>query len=207
MKNKLVRMYGYMAASLFRRISNLGRTPHKGGVEVSRITVFDEAYESFWEAVREEYDFIIDRTREYLNWRYLDTRSGGFTALKAERDGVFLGYIILRVNRYLADFPVGYIVELLTLPGHDEAAHALISEAMKVFGVENVNIVNYLTVKGNSHEKIFGLHGFLDSRVNINQFYNHMGNSDIADRMLGLLPGRTYITWGDLDTLPVKPES
>ena len=55
--------------------------------------------------------------------------------------------------------------------------------------------------------QIFGLHGFLDSRVNINQFYNHMGNSDIEDKMLELLPSRTYIAWGDLDTLPVKPES
>jgi hypothetical protein len=106
----------------------------------------------------------------------------------------------------MTDIPVGYMVDMLTLPGHDEAAHALISEAMKVFRVENVNIVNYLTVKGNSHEKIFGLHGFLDSRVNINQFYNLMGNSDLEDKILELLPSRTYIAWGDLDTLPVKPE-
>jgi predicted N-acetyltransferase YhbS len=206
LKNKFVWVCGYMAASFLNRISNIGRTPYKGRVEVSRITVFDEAYESFWEAVREEHDFIIDRTREYLNWKYLDPRLGGFTALKAEKDGVFLGYLIVRVNRYMQDFPVGYIVDMLTLPGHDEAAHALISEAMKVFRVENVNIINYLTVKGNSQEKIFGLNGFLDSRVNINQYYNLMGNSDLEDKILELLPSRTYVAWGDLDTLPVKLE-
>ncbi len=54
---------------------------------------------------------------EYLNWRYSDRRGGDYILKEAIEGERALGYVVLRVNGYQEKYPVGYIVDLLALPG------------------------------------------------------------------------------------------
>ena len=68
-------------------------------VFIKKISAFDERIDEFWKIVNDNHDFILERGREYLNWRYCDFRAGEFIVEQAEEDGKILGYIVYNINR------------------------------------------------------------------------------------------------------------
>jgi hypothetical protein len=62
--------------------------------------------DDLWRQVSNRHDFIVERRRDYLNWRYLDPSAGQYVIKQAESDeGRLLGFCVLRINRYLKDYP------------------------------------------------------------------------------------------------------
>ena len=96
-------------------------------IHVHKIHSFDARIDIFWEKISDQYNFIIERRKDYLNWRYCDPRAGAFVIKQAEdTGGSILGYCVLRINRYIQDYPIGYLVDLLTLPDRMDVADKLI---------------------------------------------------------------------------------
>jgi hypothetical protein len=209
MKNASVKKIGFKVVKMHNQLVHIPKSGavERGHIKVLDIKQFDQRIDAFWEKLAEEYDYIIERDRSFLNWRYLDPRVGGFVVKQAEEEGEILGFIAMRTNRYSKEYPIGYIVDLLALPGRDDALHALLDAATKHFDGDNVNIVNCLVVKNHPNEKILNSHGFLDSRIKIKVYYNTKLAGDRNVKLAKLSPERTYISWGDYDTLPVKVTS
>lgn len=105
---------------------------------------------------------------EYLNWRYCDARAGNFTVKEAEDEN----------ERIL-----GYIVDLLTLPGHLNAVDALVAESVEYFDEQDINMINYLIVKNHPNERILKRHGFLDSEINIQLLYRPFKTVEELDKI------------------------
>ena len=207
-KNQSVKKIGFNVLKIHNRLVNEPKlkTVKHGKIQVRDIDQFDERINKFWESIAPQYDYIIERKRDFLNWRYLDPRVGGFTVKQAEEKGEVLGFIVTRTNKFSKDYPIGYIVDLLTLPERKDAAHALVTEAVKQLDEENINIVNYQIAKGHPYEEILNTHGFIDSRMKIGIFYNPLLGEERIGDLTKLAPERTYVSWGDYDTLPVKTE-
>jgi GNAT superfamily N-acetyltransferase len=173
--------------------------------KVKRLDRFDERADDLWEEVSVDHDFICDRSADFLNWRYCDPRAGDFIAMMAEGDdGELLGYSVLRVNRYLEGYPVGYIVDLLGRPGRMDVVEALAAESLEYFDTNDVNIVNCLVAKGHPHETALKRLGFVDSMVKIRIFIDEYERKGIFSGIVGSLPSRIHFSWGDHDSLPVK---
>jgi len=94
------------------------------------VRAFDERVDRLWEEASPAFDFIPLRNAEFLNWRYLDGRSGHFTALAVEETpgGPLLGYAILRLWASR-----GHIVDLLARPGRPDVVRTLIDSAARSF--------------------------------------------------------------------------
>jgi len=182
----------------FRR--SLSKNPD---VRIEDIEYFDEGMDRLWREVSDQYRIIIERKRDYLNWRYCDPRAGDFTVKQAEEHGQVQGYVVLKINRYREDYPVGFIVDLLTVPNRPDVTHALISDAVGFFDEHKTNIVNSLVVKAHPYEDLFKRHGFVDSRINVRVFFN---TRDIGEKFENLKNTRAdsgFFSWGDHDTLPI----
>ena len=174
-------------------ISNLDEIYKKG-----------EKWEEFWDEISKHYDFIVEKRRDYLNWRYCDPRCGDFIVKIAEYKKEIVGYSVLRINRYLREYPIGYIVDLLTLPNRLDVSEALAADAISYFDSNGVNIINYQVVKNHPHEQILKKQGFLNSRIKIHLFYNPLGNVDEISKLRNSPQNRIYVSWGDHDVLPVR---
>lgn len=122
---------------------------------ISAATTFDSRIDSFWEEASKPFDFIVVRTRDYLNWRYCDVRSGISEVLIAEQDGLVIGYAALRVTRI-----AGHIVDLLSLPGHLEVASALVREALVRFRRAGVPTVESWLPTHHPYAELFREGGF-----------------------------------------------
>lgn len=204
-ENTFLRKHGFHALKFLNNMKNFfrGLELSNPDLEVSEIDSFDERIDAFWKEVKDHYHFIIERNLEYLNWRYCDAGSGGFSVKQVEEDGRIIGFSVLRINRYRSDYPVGYIVDLLALPDRVDAADELAKDAIKYFDSRNINIINFQVVKGHPYERILKRHGFLDSRIKIYMFYQPLGNFDGMSNLKSS-PEKIFISWGDHDTLPVN---
>jgi len=198
---------GFRATKLFNDIkyaSGVSDEVEKE-IRIREIHAFDEKIDHFWEEVSKHYDFILERNRSYLNWRYCDTRAGDFIIKQAENDrGEILGYIVVKINRYRKEYPIGYVVDLLTLPNQLEVARVLTDDAVNLFDSMDVNIVSLLVPKHHPHEEVLKRFGFLDSRKKLQLFYRPLDKVDVLEQLESVSAEKIHFSYGDIDSLPVS---
>ena len=194
---------GFRALKMINQITSF--TPQNGEeVKVNSPPLFDEKVDELFDKVKKEYDFIVDRGRDYLNWRYNDTRSGNYIVKTVETNGQLLGYLVFFINRFIKEYPIGYIVDVIMEPGREDVLRVLIESALQELDSEGVNIVNYLNVKGHHYEKVFSEYGFLDSRIKIYMFYQSNTVDTEMKRLGNSSASKMFYTWGNHDSLPVS---
>ena len=166
-----LRRRGHHAIKIFNDTRNtLSTQPKNENIRVSEIHEFDERVDTFWDEIKDHYDFIIERSRDHLNWNYCDPRGGNHKVKLAEEEGRILGYTVLRIHgdgKYLR----GEVVDLLTIPGRSDVVDALLADANRFFDDNDVNLVTSLVVEGHPYAKLYKRHGFIDVRRKIHVFY------------------------------------
>ena len=185
--------YGWRLRHLIEQLkSKPMRAPQ---VEIQTIDCFDEEFLDFLNEVNGSYDYIKHRTLEYLNWRYLDPRGGNYEVQALYEHGEFNGYGVFRVNR-LEKYPVGYIVDLLTLPSRIDAAESLLLSGLEYFKENNVNQVIFQVVEGHPYEELFKHYGFYGGEGNRHIFYNYKDNQALNVEKIS--PEKIHFPFGDL---------
>jgi hypothetical protein len=175
--------------------------PHVKRFQISTIYNFDKKFDSFWAELKNNYNFIGERNRDYLRWRYLDPSVGEYTIRKVEENGVILGYCAISINRYQKEYLTGRIDDLLTLTDRLDVIQALVTDAISFFRKKNVNLCTYLGIKGHINEKVLIKNGFLNSELaGIAQhqiFYTAHGIEDELYKIKASPPSRIYLSQGD----------
>jgi GNAT superfamily N-acetyltransferase len=164
-------------------------------MQIFEITHFDLKINSFIEKVNERYDFILHRSRDYLNWRYLDPRAGNYQVRVVEENHLITGYSVLRINK-LEEYHTGYFVDLLALPDRLDTAEALLLDGLSFFRDNQVNLVSYQVVEKHPYERLFEKYGFYGGEGNRHIFYNNFGDDDL--RLENIPPEQIHFPFGDL---------
>jgi len=208
MRNAWVSRLGFLAANTLNQLHRAVRPAPVGSeLDVSEIDHFDDDVEALCAAARGQHLLMVNRSREYLDWRYCDPRAGGFSVREVRERGSLLGYCVLKINRYRRDYPTGFVLDLLTLPDRLDAADALLTDAIRYFDAEDVNLASACAVRGHPHQRVLARHGFLDSRRELPLYFGRTTRPDetgVADVVAGLRPSDVHFCYGDLDTLPVS---
>jgi GNAT superfamily N-acetyltransferase len=201
--------FGFHVVRLLNEVGNTFREFRRAEeVDIREIKCFNEDSDSFLEKISGHYDFIVERSRDYLNWRYCDPRSGGFTVKLAEsHDGDVLGYTVLKINEYIKDYPIGYLVDLLSLPDRLDVASNLVESSTGFFDERNVNVVSCQAVKDHPVKQVLNKHGFLDSRIRFHLLYRPFNQLYKLKRFVDFYPSKTHFSYGDVDSLPVRMPS
>jgi len=194
---------GYLFLKALSNIRNIFTRPPYSPSEfpIKVINRFDERINLFWDETKEHYKFIVERNQDYLNWRYCDPRGGNYVVKQVEEDGHILGYSVLRINRYRAEYPEGYIVDLLTLPDRLDVASALITDAVHHFDDLEINIVLSTVVKDHPYETLFKRQGFLDSRTEQEIMYRPKQEGSEFDDFRTAPANQLQLQYGDTDSI------
>ena len=107
--------------------------------------------------------------------------------------------MVLRVNRYQEKYPVGYIVDLLALPGRMDVAGALLRDAVGFMDELGINCVLALAFEGNPYRSLLNGYGFLDSFVRYSLGYRVYDLGDELRILETSPPEKLHFMWGDLD--------
>jgi hypothetical protein len=151
------------AVSMDFIIKSLYRTkklPEVNGLTITKISSFDERINGLWEKVLNDYEIIVVRDKEYLNWRYVDIPDVDYAIYVAEREGQILGYTVLRCQEQMG-LVSGRIFELVVPLGHDEVAKSLILKAIEFFKEAKADLVLYRMIADKTVGKIFRKSGFI----------------------------------------------
>ncbi len=204
---------GYRTAVGLNQLQNLWRSAryrHQTNIPepaVRQVDGFDERIEPFCQQLQGHYQFMLQRSREYLNWRYADPRAGSFCIRQAEQGDRVVGYSVLMINRFRPDYPVGYVVDLLTLPDRPDAAEALVADAVRSFDEEGINLVCCQVPARHDTREALARHGFVDSRLDLTLFFGRVSIRRNAPELLGQIQGtdprRVHFCYGDVDSVPV----
>ena len=164
--DSLTKRFGFITLKMLNNITNSLIFDSKTGEDfiIVEISKFDDDVNRFYEQIRLNYDFIIEKNQGYLNWRYCDPRGGKYIIYKAVRDGKFLGFVVLELRKSGNGF-AGSIADLMVLPGEDEVVKAFFKTACDYFDELGVNAINYGVVKGHPYQRISSRFGFLDSSM------------------------------------------
>ena len=199
---------GYHAAKMLNDVKiSVGGSKTTSDTSISTIKNFDTRIDEFWRQVSAHCRYTVDRSREYLNWRYLDPRGGDFVVNIAVEDERITGYSVLRINRLREDYPVGFVVDLISLPDRLDVVDSLASNAVHFFDERKINIINYQLVKNHPYEKVFKSHGFLDSGIQLQYFCEPSGADEEFNKLKESPADRLYYSYGDIDSLPVTMPS
>ena len=199
---KMFLKMGVYGAKFLNKITNLNPRPTKTDVKIREITKFDDRINTFYEKIKPQYYFIVEKTAEYLNWRYCDKRGGNFKTWIAEEAGEIVGFMVLRVNRINPEYPLGYVIDLLALDGRLDIVESFVSFAVGWFDGLSVNVVHTQLIGNHVYEGILGKYGFLDSRVKPHLTYRPW-NVSAKDLELfrGASPSELHYPYGEGDAI------
>lgn len=190
---------GFKTLKLAAKLKNLIRTKHQGGdFRVSKIRHFDDRVDIFWEKIKNNHNFILERSKEYLNWRYCDQRAGEYRVMQAEDEVQVLGYIVLAIIERHKGYREGYIIDILTIPERLDIADALIKEAVDYCDNNEINAINCLVIKNHRYESILNKNEFINRRKNMIVFYFQYGIENESRKLHSSSPSSIHLCYGDL---------
>jgi hypothetical protein len=145
------------------------------------------------------YHFIIEKNREYLNWRYCDPRSnikGRYLIKQIEQDDEILGFIVLEI-RNKDDYSEGYVVDLLALPDRMDVARRLLEVSCLFFRDSGINVVHYRVVKNHPYQGLFSEQGFIDVPSKLHLSYKMFYHKEKMQIIENSKPIQIHFNYGD----------
>jgi hypothetical protein len=201
-KNPL-KKHGYNVLKTIKKMENITQNSKKeaalSSFEILEKKPTDVEVDEFWNSVKDKFNFTVERDEKYLSWRYNDERGGKYLFRCAENKNGILGFIVLRVNKKQENYPVGYIVDMITQQNRIDIAYALIDDATNFFHQQGVNLVQSMVVEGHPYERLIENQGFLWDREPLIVFYRPKKIGEELKHIINSPPEKLQLSYGDFD--------
>jgi hypothetical protein len=198
-KNRYLVKFGHVGLKNINKMRNIFRTPIKliDDFQISEVSEFDEGVDSFWDKIKYDYNFILEKKYAFLNWRFTDNDRGNHAKFQAVAGDEVLGYVVVGFKPGSGE---GQIVDILALKDRLDVTDALFNSALGYLDSIGVNIVYYQVVVGHPYQEISKRKGFLDSRsrptISFDYSVNWLGYTQSKIPFLeGTKPGQVYFTY------------
>lgn len=165
---------------------------------------FDDRMDEFWAQASRPYQIAVVRDRQYLNWRYVENPEKGYRLFVVEKHSKVVGYIVLKCESRF-QMEMGFIVDMLTVPGEQALADGLIAEAVRFFQAQHMHLVSCLMLEHLPYTRSLAANRFVRMPRRLLPQELHLSvRSQSDERRLGELildPRSWFITWGDHDVV------
>ncbi len=119
-------------------------------VRVELISRFDAATDRIWQQAGKDYELLLARENEFLNWRYADSPTP-FQIWLARRNDEPVGFLVGFAGLNDA---VGEIVDVFTRPDDGGAAQALLYHSFQEFRQQGMRAILAYTLNGSAHSEL-----------------------------------------------------
>jgi hypothetical protein len=179
---------------------------HKPGItwsgtpnfRIEKVSYFPQSIDNFWNKIKDNYSFILERNQEYLNWRYCDVRGGDYSKLVAFSGDEIIGFIVTS-EKQVGNSREGFIVDYLVLPEELMALRALFERSCDYLFSKGINRISCWSIEGSNVDRVMPRMGFLYD------FTDRYIGIEIDDKEYDLLsrasPKMIHLVNGDVETL------
>jgi GNAT superfamily N-acetyltransferase len=171
------------------------RAVAKSEIMVSSEPTFPDDIDILWQKASKNYDIMLVRNKEYLQWRYVTNPDTYSILIARNRKGAILGYMVTRLD-YTNNIPKGFIVDFLTLENDPNIFKKLLATALESFYRKKVSYLSTYAVKGSFYDRILFRTGFLPRQGQPLMCYkNGLGNQVLRGYH------KWHFTMGDSDNV------
>jgi hypothetical protein len=161
---------------------------------ISTLERFDDRINEFFDEAARPFEFVVVRSKDYMNWRYCDPAAGPFTVRVAEQEGRILGYLAFKISEGEA-----FVADLLALPDRSDVVRSLIEDARRLFREASVELVSCWMVSRHPYNGILRRYGFVDTRMDVGFMYRPLRLDGAILEFMANADGRIHLTLGDSD--------
>lgn len=165
---------------------------------VKQISRFEDDVTYLWEKVKQNYIVIVPRTKEYLNWRFVDNPQSEYSRVVCVDDkGEIAGYAVLKIYRSETELK-GHIVDMLSIDD-PEVVGELLRYAYGFFRNEMVESLSCFCPDNSVWADVLREEGF--HRSWLEAAYFGVAPLGKPDRSLAITEDFSawYLTMGDCD--------
>lgn len=137
-------------------------SPKSDDITITMVSSFDKRINDFWRKVSADYNIIVTRNMEHLNWRYAKIPNVRYSIYVAEEKGQICGYIILKCMK-TQDLTFGLIFDIFASLNNEEAINCLILKAIEYFREEKVDLIKSEMIANDTYYSAFKKNGFITS--------------------------------------------
>lgn len=167
---------------------------NKREIFVRQEPTFPDDIDTLWQRASRNYDVILVRTKEYLQWRYVTNPDTYSILIARDKHGVILGYLITKFG-FIDGEPVGYLCDFLAEDDPD-VFKKLLAVAMEEFDRRKTSAVFTWTIRGSFYDRILLRLGFLPrGRIPIICYKSETGK-EVLNRAC-----KWHFTIGDSDNI------
>jgi GNAT superfamily N-acetyltransferase len=196
MKNAIALRVAYEGLKTVTNLSKVNeKIEDKDKFKVNVVENFDDKIDLFWDRVKDNYDFIVEKKKKYLNWRY-NSRAGDFKIFEAVQGDELLGFITAQVTGDTT-YPEGQICDLLTLPRRTDVSNALMEAALSYLDQRGVNAVYYMVVRKNPYQRVAANNGFVDVKEATYITCHVVDTQKEFEVLQNSTPSRVYLNYSD----------
>jgi hypothetical protein len=185
-----------------RRHFSRARRGGETGLRIDRLQRFDECFDPFWDEVRSLFPICIERTTQFLRWRYRRPEED-YQILRVTDRGRMVGYAVIKMEKRF-DIETGYILDFITVP-EERYVRFLLTGVEEAFRREKPDIISVLMPKDAPYYKAFRRHGYISvpKRFFPKEIYFHARtNIPLHEKEKEIRnPKNWFISWGDTDLL------
>lgn len=168
-----------------------------GDVVITRIYAFDERFDRLWSRVSEQFNIMVIRNSDYLNWRY---RVPGkqYLIYTAEKNDEVSGYIVLRIKAK-RNMKASVVFDMIA--ESEDIMYHLVLKAIESSRLAGADCIVYSLIANRAYHSILKRAGFISIP------FNHAGHfclRQISKEIPVTLlrdPGNWFVQVGDSDEL------
>jgi len=183
---------------LEKAFHRLGHPPYRDRARcegsITTLERFDDRIGGFFDEAARPFDFVVVRSKDYMNWRYCDPGAGRFTVRAAEDQGKLLGFLVFKITE-----GEGCIAELLALPGRTDVVRFLIEDALWLLREAGVEQVTCWMISRHPYNGILRRYGFIDSKRDPGFSCRTIDPDSTVVEFLDDPSARIHLTLGDSD--------
>jgi hypothetical protein len=176
-KNTFIMNFGLRVMVGFNKVWNVLKSGYvkSNNFSIVEVTEFEDRIDTLWEKVKNDFDYIIEKKVDYLNWK-LKRPTRKHKAKIAVQEDEIIGFIILNILEN-GEYKEGTISDLLVTKDKLDVADSLLEDACRYFDDNNVDAVYYAATRDHPYQKMAMSHGFIDASIEKNTLFYYKSNN------------------------------
>jgi len=141
-KSLLKKIYVNLIKRIITTIFKEKKIKNSKNISASQVLSFDDEINDFWYKISDDYNIIVVRDKDYLNWRYVNVPDKKYIIFLAKENDEICGYIIIRCESQEIKDKYGSIYDIVTLKNRSDIVYSLLGKAIEYFVSEDADFIH-----------------------------------------------------------------
>lgn len=133
------------------------KPPVTEGLTINQIASFDERFDEVWSKISNQFQIMVIRNKDYLNWRY-STPDVNYSIFVAEKASEIWGYVVSGY-KIQSGVKVSRIFDMVAQS--EEVMCCLISRLIEDCKQNRVDLIIYRLIANKTYRQVFKRNGFI----------------------------------------------